>query len=342
MPPTTQLTHEQQAALRAVLVETVDGSRRRQHGISRHGISRHVIGRRGIGRHVIGRRGGLAILGSGVLTAGVVAVALVAPGPPAARPAESAPAMLRTAADTIRSQPVVRPGQYLVVTTHANYLGILGAADGEDIGYVAPEVLETFIPYDKKPQGEVRRTTYTEPTVFYGAGAREFAATDWEGRDHPVVVQRGRPSIRQLGGGTEPAPTDPDTLPLDPGKLLAFLRTSELPPGGVPDENAFERAAEILRVGDVKSNVQAALYRALALLPSVTVIGHTTALDGTEGIAFALSTVSGDSRQEIIIDPAGGEYVGERQVAVKGFGAFPAGTDMESTSVTLSVADEAP
>jgi RNA polymerase sigma-70 factor (ECF subfamily) len=53
-------------------------------------------------------------------------------------------------------------------------------------------------------------------------------------------------------------------------------------------------------------------------------------------------TDSGADRREIVIDPVSGQYIGERMITVHGFGAIPAGTAMESTSVTLSVADRAP
>jgi hypothetical protein len=318
MSAPTQLTTEQQAAMRLMLTDAVTGPPR--------------------------HRARLAIAGSGVLTAGLVAAAaVVVSGSPASRaPAMSAPAVLELAAATVRSEPVVKPGQFLVFRTRANYLAITSPAQGPEYAYLSPEIDETFLPYDHDPRTEVRRTTHLPATVFFGAGAREQAAEDGAAQKK-VEVTTGPPArIPELGGGFTPPPTDPDTLALDAHELLAFLRADQLSPGASADENAFENAAEIFRTGPVKPPTRAALYRALALIPSVTVITRTAVLDGSSGTALALSTASGASRQEIIIDPGSGQYIGERQVTVDGFGEIPAGTEMESTSVTLSVADQAP
>jgi hypothetical protein len=45
---------------------------------------------------------------------------------------------------------------------------------------------------------------------------------------------------------------------------------------------------------------------------------------------------------EVVIDPAGGRYVGDRFVLAGADGHLPAGTVLELTAVTTSVVDEAP
>ena len=323
MPSTAQLTPEQRAAIRLVLAETVTATGRAHRRI---GWSR-----------------GLAIIGSGVLTAGVaVVVALGAAQPPAGGPEQSASSVLEKAAAAVRDEPVVQPGQYLVVRTRADYLAISSLGGDEYTAYVAPEIEETFHPY-RHDEPTVRRTTYLRPTVFYGAGAEEQAARDWAGQKDKVVVKRGpQPPVPELGGGTAPPPLDPGTLPLEPAELLAFLRSHLLAVSMPPDENAFRQALELLKPGDAPPPVRTALYQALALIPAVTITGRTSVLGGAEGTTLALTTDAGAGRQEIVIDPVSGQYLGERAITVHGFGAIPAGTVMESTSVTLSVVDQAP
>jgi len=54
----------------------------------------------------------------------------------------------------------------------------------------------------------------------------------------------------------------------------------------------------------------AALYRAAALIPGVTLIDHVTTVEGQPGIAIAWT--SSQDRYEWIFDPATLQYVGER------------------------------
>ena len=54
----------------------------------------------------------------------------------------------------------------------------------------------------------------------------------------------------------------------------------------------------------------AALYRAAALIPGVTLIGRVTNVEGQPGIAIAWT--NSQERYEWIFDPATLQYVGER------------------------------
>jgi hypothetical protein len=313
MSPTLEMTPEQRTAMRDLLVETVNAAASPRP------------------RHVVGRRTGLAV---GVLAALVVGAVAVLPHRP---PAATAPAMLTAAAVVTPADPVAGPGQYLRISTRAEYLAIDSPAQGAEAstGYLSPELHETFLPHD--PTAEpVRRTTYLRPTVFFGAGARERAAADWAAQVPKVVVARPEPTA------DGPQPLDQDVLPRSPQALLALLRARQPVPGIPADENAFEQAADMLRQGDVKPDLRAALYRALALIPGISVSDGAAVLDGATGTAFTLAVYSGDNRREILIDPHSGRYLGERLITVKGFGAVPAGTAMESTAVTLAVADHAP
>ena len=323
MSQTLEMTPEQRTAMRDLLVETVSAvapTRRRR---------------------VVAWRTGLAAGGLAALVAVAVAVAAA----PAEKPVSPAPAMLDAAAVVTPANPVAGPGQYLRISTRAEYLAAYypPPGTGAATGYLSPELQEMFLPHDPAAK-PIRRTTYLEPKVFYGPGAREQAAADRAAQIPKVVVAAGpfEPENGEAGGGPSPQPLDQDALPRDPGSLLAVLRAHHLLPGIRADDNAFQQAADMLRQGDVKPDLRAALYRALALIPGISISDGAAVLDGTTGTAFTLATFAGEARQEIVIDPRTGQFIGERLISVKGFGAIPPGTVVESTAVTLAVVDHAP
>jgi hypothetical protein len=95
--------------------------------------------------------------------------------------------------------------------------------------------------------------------------------------------------------------------------------------------------ADLLRSGLVPADLRAALYRALALLPGLEITEDVANLAGKHGTAFG---IDGDiERQDLIIDPATGEFIGERTVALAGGPLYPAGTVTNFSSVSTTVVD---
>jgi RNA polymerase sigma-70 factor (ECF subfamily) len=101
--------------------------------------------------------------------------------------------------------------------------------------------------------------------------------------------------------------------------------------------------ADTLRTGVVPAELRAALYKAVAGIPGVTITDNAVTLDGHTGIAFGREEKNG-IRQEIIIDPHTGMLVGEREVLLRDglLPGVPAGESMGWTTVTTSVVDSAP
>ncbi|AHI00383.1 hypothetical protein [Kutzneria albida] len=64
--------------------------------------------------------------------------------------------------------------------------------------------------------------------------------------------------------------------------------------------------------------------------------GHS---DGRTG--FAVSAGDGQQREEIILDPASGQYIGERFAVTADWEGIPAGTTWSFTSVTTALTDQA-
>jgi hypothetical protein len=264
-------------------------------------------------------RVGLPVLGAAALSTAVVVAVVVRPSEP-----ERAPAMLNAAAEVTTADPVPGPGQYLRVRTRAEYVGMDGAGNG----YVSPELHETFLPADRA-RPVIKRTTWLEPTTFFGSGGAAFAAREFADHRSKVVVEQADP---------EPVA---ESLPHDPEQLLDRLRGNPNPAGEPVGQFLFDQLAELLQGDSLTADGRAAAYRALALVPGISVVANSVVLDGATGTAFGLTGTLA-STSEIVIDPAGGRYLGERLVLDRADGALPAGTLLESTAVTTSVVDDAP
>jgi hypothetical protein len=104
------------------------------------------------------------------------------------------------------------------------------------------------------------------------------------------------------------------SLPTDPRTLLTLIDTfdqkNDEGEALGSDGEAFVTIGDLIRETIVPPATAAALYRAAALIPGVTLISHVKDVEGQPGIAIAW-TDSRD-RYEWIFDPATLQYVGER------------------------------
>jgi RNA polymerase sigma-70 factor (ECF subfamily) len=142
---------------------------------------------------------------------------------------------------------------------------------------------------------------------------------------------------KYLAGGSwqRPTPQFMAGLPRDPAELLRRIYHDSAGHGRGRDDEAFVYIRDVLRPGVVPADLRAALFGAAALIPGVRLVSDSVNLDGRHGVAVALSD-HGDSRVELIFDPASGDVIGEREVALKS-GYIPgvrAGTTIEYTSVS--------
>jgi hypothetical protein len=95
-----------------------------------------------------------------------------------------------------------------------------------------------------------------------------------------------------------------------------------------------------LQAGLVPADLRAALYRALLLLPTVTMA--ETADDKAskrQGPGVSLVLDDGTLRTEILIVPANGQFAGLRRTLARDAGGLKAGTLTESSDVTMAVVD---
>jgi len=290
------------------------------------------------------RRRGVKIAGLSALGAGVLTVALVATNmagladwrggaDPAAADALHSAAL--AAIET--SDPVVGPGQYLQVSTtmmgatalqtdvaRANYL------------YVAKD--ELFIPSDRDEDWVWNR----HPSEIYktfgptsAALAEEFNEDDLG--DELLRAPAGRFYGERAAGGYG----DLEDLPRDPADLLRHIYLETAGKSNSPEDAAIVFIADRLRTGVVPADIRATLYNAAAMIPGVTITENQATLDGRTGVAIGRDQPNVD-RQELIIDPETGMFIGERRVTLTGYEEIPAGTVIGWSAVTTTVVDSAP
>ncbi|KUJ38091.1 CU044_5270 family protein [Streptomyces sp. NPDC093228] len=109
-------------------------------------------------------------------------------------------------------------------------------------------------------------------------------------------------------------------LPTDPDEMRDWLY--EISAGEVdterPDKDyaAFVLLGDLIRESLMPPKVSAALYRAAAGIPGVTLVRHVEDSTGREGVAVTRG--SGDGSDQLIFDPKTYAFLGERQLDAKG------------------------
>ncbi|GAA4267866.1 CU044_5270 family protein [Frondihabitans peucedani] len=235
------------------------------------------------------------------------------------------------------SDPVVGPGQYLEIATHAAYAAYTQAPDGTETGYLASQDGQVYVPADESQVWTWVRDPAKPVQTF---GPESAAAAAAEADSTPGEFLRAKAGAF-YGSPADPSPASIAALPRNPRQLLNHIYRTTLGQGRSGDGEALVWIADTLRSGIVPAAVRASLYRAAALIPGVTLTPGAADLDGRTGVAIGRDEIDG-TRQEIIIDPDTGLLIGEREVLLKGDGALPTGTSMGWTSVTTSVVDRAP
>ena len=291
------------------------------------------------------RRRGVKIAGLSALSAGVLTIALVATNVVGfagwrggAEPA-AAEALHSAALATIKSSdPVVAPGQYLQVATSAVY-SATGTIDSDRrASYLFIVKEELYLPADRNDDWVwVRHPSDIYQT--FGADSEEFAEASSNQRREVKDELLQAPAGEFYGGEASSGYGDLDGLPRDPAQLLNQIYVNTVGQGQSPDDAALVFIADRLSAGVVPADLRAAFYNAAALIPGVTITENQATLDGRTGVAIGREE---GERQEIIIDPETGMYIGERRVTLSGFDGIPAGTVVSWSAVTTSVVDAAP
>lgn len=242
---------------------------------------------------------------------------------------------LNTAADAqirARDEPVPA-GWYRYISTHS-----INTSYSSGVAVLFGTRDERWVPADPTGEWFMLRTDTGERTRLVGTEKQsKDAGLDIRSNPERLSGRCGAfyPDSGDLctaaGNWQGPTATFIAELPRDPRRLYDRLRTDAKGHGQDPDQEVLIYVADALRSGLLPADLRAALYRALTYQPTLEITERTTTLDGHTGTALGI-TAAGEQR-EIVIDPATGAFIGERQRLAEDRDGIPAGTIIGSSTV---------
>jgi hypothetical protein len=284
---------------------------------------------------------------AGVTVAALVATALVVQTV-GDKPVSSAAAqVLNSAADKIgASDPVVKPGQYLYIESDSWNTSTIALPE-KSLTYLRETLAQQWVPADRTQEWLLRSagTGVRKWIVGSEADLAALGNPEDEGREPEVrakcgdyYLNPGEQPCQRPGSWQQPTAEFLNSLPTDPKQLYDRLRKDTEGRGQDPDLEMVVYVADAIRTGLVPAKVRANLYRALALVPALEISEQNANLAGRTGIALGVNRAG--TKQEMIIDSATGQFIGERQTATAAFGDVPAGTVTGFSSVNVDVSDK--
>jgi hypothetical protein len=265
------------------------------------------------------RRAIMAAIAATVAVAIVAtAIAITSSGGPG-RPAFDAGAvrLLANAADAAARQPTphVRDSQYMYIETTT-----AGPSDvPRELGVKPPPV----------PRHIRLKLTTSRVWVPVGKSCGPIYKRSSSANGKTIIQTYSGEKCAGTGSLNDPTYRLLQTLPTDPHTLLALIYRVERGHGPGPNQEAFVTIGDLLRDTIAPPKVAAALYRAAALIPGVTLIPHATDAIGRHGVAVGRigPGVDGGVRDELIFSRATWQLIGERSVIAR------TGTTTEATAI---------
>lgn len=309
-----------------------------------HAAGAHAVPRRR--RRVVRLRwAALATTGIAALVAALVLTDTLAGLHPGAS-AQAAELLNRAADTTIRSvDPTLRPGQYRKVVYRSVHAIETGNQTGATVLFSIREDRTNWIPANLHDEWTEVRYPGHSAGQYWGQGAK-WAATqadkEWDKHPDPQVLH-GKEG-KYFGGDSSETPGTVNALPRDARVLLNHIYRVTLGSGTSADDEALVFISDTLNTGYADAGTRAALYRAAALIPDVTVTADSATLNGTTGITIGRVEPKYGIRQDLIIDPATGTLIGERRVSTRNLldGSANKGDTIAWSAVTTTVVDGVP
>jgi hypothetical protein len=215
------------------------------------------------------------------------------------------------------------------------FVGKDGGTTNGNLSYLEEQLAETWVPADATKECLIRSGTTGKYQWVQGSDEAAKAA----GIELPTARSQDRRErcADKPGSWQEPTPAWLASLPRDPHQLYGKLRADTANRGQDPDLEMLVYVADSLRGGLVPADLRAALYRALALMPALEITDRAANLDGRVGVAYGIGKAG--TRQEMIIDPTTGQFIGERETTTRDMDGLKAGTVTSYTSVSTAVVD---
>lgn len=248
--------------------------------------------------------------------------------------------VLRQAAAVAATQPTEPPpgpGQYYYTRSREAYLSSVGfnprcathPCDGDHPweatrtwSVLAPRIRQTWI----AANGAGRARVVSTKPEFLTAGQRKA----WKAAGSPHLGSGG---VEDFALSGQPF-VDTSNLPTQPKALRKLIEARKIPlVDGPPGEaETFTLIGDMLRNTYLPPAFRAALYRVVAELPEVELLGEVEDPVGRTGIGVAFT--KGSVTHELIFDPKTSALLGEREVAARRMPDLqvPAGTETGSAT----------
>jgi hypothetical protein len=252
------------------------------------------------------RRRKLAIVAAAAAAAAAacaVALALLPGSTPGASPAAVRLLARIATAAAAQPSPPVRDGQFWYIQSWVSYQVCEGGS-GSNCTMEKPHERQIWESVSNLCVTGLLRDHGQYTPLQYGSSESSTAP--------PGHAQTG-PGCPQAGGVNDPTYRFLQSLPTDPHALLSLIERDMQ--GQLPQpEEAFTTIGDMLHESIAPPRVSAALYRAAALIPGVTVVANATDAIGRSGVAVAF-TYQG-TRTEWIFSKQTLQYLGERDINV--------------------------
>jgi len=290
-----------------------------------------------------GRRTRLLLAGVGLVAILVALPILLFGGHGEVQPAVGQ--VLREAAAVADSQEAEAPpgpGQYFYTRTREAYLSSVGYSPrckthpcDREHPWEATDEWSVLSPREREawtaPDGTMKFRVTSEKPEFLSAAQR----AGWVAAGSPPLTF-GQVEEESMQGNRF---LDTSDLPTDPAPLRKLIEERKVPGvGGPPGEaETFVLIGDLLRNTWLPSDFRAALYRVVAELPGVELLGDVEDPVGRTGIGVAYTDAKRGTRHELIFNPETAALLGEREVVAGTrpesftFG-LPAGTEIGSAS----------
>ncbi|MEU6015959.1 CU044_5270 family protein [Streptomyces sp. NPDC047515] len=213
-----------------------------------------------------------------------------------------------------QKQPTVRADQFVYIESKVAFAG--QSAGGGKVTTPPAHTRQVWLSADGSRPGLLREEG--EPDSSLGGDAPVY---DLDGRG---ATPRPRTAHKKAASISDPTHEYVASLPTDPDALLKLIRDETHGQGQDPDQRAFTAIGDLLAETWAPPQVGAALYKAAAKIPGVTVIDAATDAAGREGVAVA-RTAHGQQTQWVF-DRTTYAFLGERTVLTESGDAGPAGT----------------
>jgi hypothetical protein len=255
------------------------------------------------------------ILAAGVgvvaVATAVTAIIITSQGGPSLPPAsKGAVQLLAKVADAAARQPTVRvrDSQYMYAEVKNTFWSLPGNLE--------PFIRKGLLPRYLRLRLEKLRPHKSTSQIWMPVSdvCREGLMRTEPGGGQGAKFDAREPGVRcpNIGGLNDATYRLLQTLPTDPHALLAVIYQVERGHGPSADQEAFVTIGDLLRDKIAPPKVTAALYRAAALIPGVTLVPNATDAIGRHGVAVA-QTADG-IRTELIFSKTSLRLIGERTI----------------------------